>query len=101
MSVTRQAHPGQRGEAIPEATRLRLYQLQVEIRYCESGRDRLLAEREVARALHQVLQEQVVGALFAIADFDLQLVQSQPRRFGYRLASLPGVGLPGYGHIRN
>ena len=36
MSTVRtQAAPAQRGEAISEATRLRLFQLQVEIRYTE------------------------------------------------------------------
>ena len=34
----------------------------------EARRHRLLAERQMARALHQVLQEQVVGALLGLAD---------------------------------
>ena len=44
----------------------------------EARRDRLLAEREMAGALHQVLQEQVEGALLALADLDLQAVQREP-----------------------
>ena len=45
----------------------------------EAGRDRLLAEREVARALDQVLQEQVERALLAFADLDLNPIQAQAR----------------------
>src|SRR5713226_1431500 len=52
----------------------------------ESGRDRLLSEREMARALYEVLQEQIVGALLAVADLDLQLVQPQPCRLGNGIA---------------
>ena len=33
----------------------------------------------MARALHQVLQEQVEGALLGLADHDLQAVQLEPR----------------------
>ncbi len=43
------------------------------------GGDRLLAEREVARALHQVLQEQVEGALLGLAQLDLHAIQTQPQ----------------------
>ncbi len=46
----------------------------------KSGRDRFLAEREVARALDQVLQEQVEGALFGFAQLDLGAKQPQPHR---------------------
>src|SRR5262249_60913503 len=41
-----------------------------------------LAEREVARAIDQVLEEQVVGALLGVADLDLELEKLEPRRFG-------------------
>ena len=34
----------------------------------ETGGDRLLAEREMAGALHQILQEKIVGALFGLPD---------------------------------
>ena len=44
----------------------------------KAGRHRLLAEREVARALDQVLQEQIEGALLALADLDLHAVHGQP-----------------------
>jgi hypothetical protein len=40
----------------------------------EAGGHRLLAEREVARALHQVLQEEIEGALLTLADLDLHAV---------------------------
>ena len=72
----------------------------------EAGGDRLLAEREMARALDQVLQEEIVGALLAVADLDLQAIELEPgrladivvqaidrleRRPGLHLASLPIV----------
>jgi hypothetical protein len=37
-------------------------------------------EREVAGAAHEVLEKQLVGALFEIAQFDHQLIEPQPRR---------------------
>ena len=43
----------------------------------KAGRHRLLAEREMAGALDQVLQEQVVGALLGLAQHDLRPVQLQ------------------------
>ncbi len=49
-----------------------------------AGGDRFLAEREMARALHQVLQEQIEGALLGLADFDLQCGTGEaasPRRY--------------------
>ena len=46
----------------------------------KAGRDRLLAEREVACALDEVLQEQVVGALLGLAQFELGAVEREPRR---------------------
>src|SRR5712671_7842895 len=54
----------------------------------EPGCDRFLAEREVTRALDQILQEEIICALFGVADFDLQLEQAQPRRLGDLLAAL-------------
>ena len=45
----------------------------------EAGGDRLLPEREVARALHEVLQEQVEGALLGLPQQHLQTVQFEPR----------------------
>ena len=45
----------------------------------EAGGDRLLAERQMARALDQVLQEEIVGALLAVADLDLQPLELEPR----------------------
>ena len=45
----------------------------------EAGGHRLLAQREVAGALHQVLQEQVVGALLGLADLDLHAVHLEPQ----------------------
>ncbi len=38
----------------------------------ETGGDGFLAERKMAGALDQVLQEEVIGALLAMADFHLQ-----------------------------
>src|SRR5438552_17147380 len=67
MTVTRQAHPGQRGEAIPEATRLRLYQLQVEIRYCEKRAYDLFLQNLVKGTSHLALGQEAVAAGFAAA----------------------------------
>ena len=39
-------------------------------RHREAGGDRFLAEREMARALHEVLQEEIIGALLQHADLD-------------------------------
>ena len=44
----------------------------------EARGHRLLPERQVAGALHQVLQKQVVGALLGLADDDLALEQLEP-----------------------
>ena len=41
----------------------------------EAGRDRLLADRQVARALHVVLEEQVVGALLELAQGHLAAIE--------------------------
>src|SRR5229473_115211 len=45
-----------------------------------AGGDRLLTECEVAGAAHQVLEEQLIGALLEIAQLDHQLIEAQPRR---------------------
>src|SRR5258708_12698569 len=66
----------------------------------EPGRDRFLPEREVTRALHQILQKKVVGALLAVADFDLQLEQPQPRRLGDLLAALRRLRLSRKAHLK-
>ena len=50
----------------------------------EAGGDRLLAERQVARALHQILQKQIEGALLGLADLDLRCGTGEaafPRRY--------------------
>jgi hypothetical protein len=47
----------------------------------KAGRHSLLAEREVARPLHQVLQEEIEGALLTLADLDLHAVHGQPHLF--------------------
>ena len=57
----------------------------------EARRHRLLAERQVARALHQVLQEQVVGALLGFAEHHLRPVHGQPHLF----AEISGFGCAG------
>ena len=44
----------------------------------EARRDRLLPEREVARALHEVLQEQVVGALLGLPQPELRVIELEP-----------------------
>ena len=43
----------------------------------ESCGDGLLPERKMARALDQILEEEIIGAFFAIANFDLQAEQLQ------------------------
>src|SRR5262249_45461436 len=44
-------------------------------RDAERRGDRLLAEREVARAFDEVLQEEIVGALLAVTQFELESVE--------------------------
>src|SRR5258708_12655895 len=66
----------------------------------EPGRDSLLPGGEVTRALQQVLQKKVVGALLAVADFDLQLEQPQPRRLGDLLAALRRLRLSRKAHLK-
>src|SRR5215470_11666434 len=41
------------------------------------GRHRLLPERKVARALNEVLKEQIEGALFRLADHDLNAIEGE------------------------
>ncbi len=43
-----------------------------------AGGDRLLAEREMARALHQVLQKQIERALLGLANLDLHAIHAKP-----------------------
>ena len=45
----------------------------------EAGGDRFLAERKVARALDEVLQEKIERALLGLADFDLHAIHAKPR----------------------
>src|ERR1700689_3949750 len=49
-------------------------------RHSESGGDRLLADRQMAGSLDQVLQKQVVGTFLDGANLELAAVQGQPRR---------------------
>jgi hypothetical protein len=50
------------------------------IAVAKARRDRLLAERQMARALDEVLQEQVVGALLSLPEVDLAAVKLEPGR---------------------
>ncbi len=45
----------------------------------KAGRHRLLAEREVAGALDQILQKEVEGALLGFAQLELRAVEAQPQ----------------------
>ena len=67
MSVTREAHPARRTQEIPEATRLRLFQLQVEIRYCEKRAYDLFLQNLVKGTSHLALGQEAVAAGFAAA----------------------------------
>src|SRR5260370_25947002 len=49
-------------------------------RCTESGGNRLLPNRQMAGALDQVLEKQIIGALFHHANLELATVQGQPRR---------------------
>src|SRR5215831_3637747 len=44
----------------------------------ETGCHRFLSKRQVTGSLDQVLQEQIVGALFSLPDHDLRPVQFEP-----------------------
>ncbi|HTQ74620.1 MAG TPA: thiamine pyrophosphate-dependent dehydrogenase E1 component subunit alpha [Burkholderiales bacterium] len=67
MSVTRQAHPAQRPGAIPEATRLQLFRMQVEIRHCEKRAYDLFLQNLVKGTTHLALGQEAVAAGFAAA----------------------------------
>src|SRR5258708_10868079 len=67
MSLTRQAQPAQSSQEIPEATRLRLFQLQVEIRYCEKRAYDLFLQNLVKGTSHLALGQEAVAAGFAAA----------------------------------
>src|SRR5258705_6789893 len=67
MSLTRQAQPAQHSQEIPEVTRLRLFQLQVEIRYCEKRAYDLFLQNLVKGTSHLALGQEAVAAGFAAA----------------------------------
>src|SRR5258707_11767958 len=67
MSVTQKAQSAQRNQEIPEATRLKLYQLQVEIRYCEKRAYDLFLQNLVKGTSHLALGQEAVAAGFAAA----------------------------------
>jgi len=66
MSVTQAAHAAQ-NQAIPEATRLRLFQLQVEIRHTEKRAYDLFLQNLVKGTSHLALGQEAVAAGFAAA----------------------------------
>jgi len=66
MSVTQKAHPA-RAREIPEATRLRLFQLQVEIRHTEKRAYDLFLQNLVKGTSHLALGQEAVAAGFAAA----------------------------------
>ncbi len=67
MSVTKAAHPAKRTVEIPEATRLQLYRLQIEIRYCEKRAYDLFLQNLVKGTSHLVLGQEAVAAGFGAA----------------------------------
>jgi acetoin:2,6-dichlorophenolindophenol oxidoreductase subunit alpha len=67
MSVTQEAHPAKHTGAIPEATRLQLYRLQVEIRYTEKRAYDLFLQNLVKGTSHLALGQEAVAAGFAAA----------------------------------
>jgi len=67
MSVTRQAHPAKQAGEIPEATRLQLFRLQVEIRHCEKRAYDLFLQNLVKGTSHLALGQEAVAAGFAAA----------------------------------
>jgi TPP-dependent pyruvate/acetoin dehydrogenase alpha subunit len=67
MSVTQEAHPAQHTGAIPEATRLQLYRLQVAIRYTEKRAYDLFLQNLVKGTSHLALGQEAVAAGFAAA----------------------------------
>jgi pyruvate dehydrogenase E1 component alpha subunit len=66
-TVQEKAASAQRGGEIPEATRLKLYQLQVEIRYCEKRAYDLFLQNLVKGTSHLALGQEAVAAGFAAA----------------------------------
>src|SRR4029077_18204876 len=58
----------------------------------EAGRDRFLPEREMARALDQILQEQVVGALFGLPQAELRVVKLEPHLLADVVVRATAVG---------
>jgi pyruvate dehydrogenase E1 component alpha subunit len=66
-TVKTKAVPAQGSEQIPEATRLRLYQLQVEIRYCEKRAYDMFLQNLVKGTSHLALGQEAVAAGFAAA----------------------------------
>src|SRR5258706_10163115 len=67
MSLTRRAQPAQRGQEIPEATRLRVFQLQVDIRYTEKRAYDLFLQNLVKGTSHLALGQEAVASGFAAA----------------------------------
>src|SRR5437764_8469785 len=67
MSVTQKAHSAQRNQEIPEATRLRLFKLQVEVRYWEKRAYDLFLQNLVKGTSHLALGQEAVAAGFAAA----------------------------------
>ncbi len=66
-TVQEKAASAQRGAEIPEATRLKLYQLQVEIRHCEKRAYDLFLQNLVKGTSHLALGHEAVAAGFAAA----------------------------------
>jgi hypothetical protein len=56
-----------------------------------TGSDRFLAEREMTRALDQVLQEQVEGPPLGLANFDLHAIHVKARFLANVVVELHGV----------
>jgi pyruvate dehydrogenase E1 component alpha subunit len=67
MSVTQAAHPARGATEIPEATRLQLFRLQVEIRYTEKRAYDLFLQNLVKGTSHLALGQEAVAAGFAAA----------------------------------
>src|SRR5258705_1132951 len=67
MGLTRQTRPAQSAAEIPEATRLRLFQLQVEIRHTEKRAYDLFLQNLVKGTSHLALGQEAVAAGFAAA----------------------------------
>ena len=69
----------------------------------EAGGNRLLAERKVARALDQILEEEIVGPLLGLPDYELQAEEFQSKLLadvivpGWRPPCLRPLLFPGAG----